>query len=151
KVTDVTTSKQTEVSEKGKELLSDKQEVKKVYDIKLLQDGKEVQPDETLKIKIPYTEEMANAILVRQKKDGTYEKLNVSIENGYLVYESDELGIVAIIADKENPDKEVQGSYYPGSNTGGALTGDTTSIWYELSICFTALGCILFILSKKRS
>ncbi|MCI9313295.1 MAG: hypothetical protein HFE68_08075, partial [Erysipelotrichaceae bacterium] len=99
-------------------------------------------------IKIPITEGMINAILVRQNKDGTYEKLNASIENGYLVYESDELGIVAIIADKKNPDKEVQGSYYPGNSVGGALTGDTSNPLLYMGIGFSSLSLLFFLLYK---
>ncbi|MCI8541623.1 MAG: hypothetical protein HFE67_08975, partial [Erysipelotrichaceae bacterium] len=148
KVTDVTVNQKADVINGMGESLLSQQEVKQVFEIKLLENGKEVQPDGTLKIKIPITEGMINAILVRQNKDGTYEKLNASIENGYLVYESDELGIVAIIADKKNPDKEVQGSYYPGNSVGGALTGDTSNPLLYMGIGFSSLSLLFFLLYK---
>ena len=148
KVTDVTVNQKAGVINGMGESLLSQQEVKQVFEIKLLENGKEIQPDGTLKIKIPITEEMVNAILVKQNKDGTYEKLNASIENGYLVYESDELGIVAIIADKNDPQKEVEGNYYPGANTGGALTGDTSNPLLCMGITFSSLSLLFFLLYK---
>ncbi|MCI8541611.1 MAG: hypothetical protein HFE67_08910, partial [Erysipelotrichaceae bacterium] len=150
KVTDVTVNQKADVINGMGESLLSQQEVKQVFEIKLLENGKEIQPDGTLKIRIPFTEAMVNAILVKQNKDGTYEKLNVSIENGYLVYESDELGIVAIIADKSDPQKEVEGSYYPGANTGGALTGDTSNPLLYVGIGFSSLGLLFYLLYKHK-
>ena len=54
----------------------------------------------------------------------TYEKIEYKIEDGYLIYETDELGIVSIIGDKES-NTSVMGTYTP--NIGGAITGDETN------------------------
>ena len=52
KVTDITKDKQTEVSEKAKDLIGE-QSVIQVFDVKLLENGKEIEPDGILKVKIP--------------------------------------------------------------------------------------------------
>ncbi|MCI8541262.1 MAG: hypothetical protein HFE67_07090, partial [Erysipelotrichaceae bacterium] len=72
-------------------------------------------------------------------------RIEAQIEDGYLVYESDELGIVAVIADE----KEVAGSYYPGANTGGALTGDTNNPLLYMGIGCTSLGILFFLISDS--
>ena len=41
-----------------------------------------------------------------------------------------------------NDDTDVKGSYYPGDNVGGAITGDNTNLSAYVVICF----CTLFIL-----
>lgn len=149
KVTDVTVDKKADVMNAMGEQLAKEQEVKIVYDVKLLENGEEIQPDGILRIKIPLPDGMINAKLIKQNADGSYEKLNASIENGYLVYESDELGIVAIIADKE-PEKEVAGEYYPGANTGGALTGDTSNSLLYMGIGFSSLSVLFFLIYKHK-
>ncbi|MCI8540302.1 MAG: hypothetical protein HFE67_02125, partial [Erysipelotrichaceae bacterium] len=49
--------------------------------------------------------------------------------------------------DKE-PNGEVQGSYYPGANVGGALTGDTSDVWYLFSQCLFSLALISWLIFK---
>lgn len=49
KVENVTDTKQLEITNDAKEYIEETQEVKKVYDVKLLKDGVEVQSDGTLK------------------------------------------------------------------------------------------------------
>ncbi len=128
KVEDVTDTKQTEITTDAKEFIEEKQEVKKVYDVKLLKDGVEVKPDGMLKVKIPY-EGINNPILIRKNTNGSYEKIHYTIEQGYLVYETEELGIVSIIGDKET-NTSVWEHIRP--NIGGALTGDETNILYTV-------------------
>ena len=53
KVTDVTVNQKADVINGMGESLLSQQEVKQVFEIKLLENGKEIQPDGTLKIKIP--------------------------------------------------------------------------------------------------
>lgn len=122
KVEDVTEREKEEVTSKVKEMIKD-QEVKKVFDVKLLKDNTEVQPDGELRVKIPY-QEIKNPILLRKNANGDYERVNFTIEDGYMIYETDELGIVSIIGDKET---SVMGTYTP--NVGGAITGDGTNIY----------------------
>ncbi len=40
-------------------------------------------------------------LFLLKNANGTYEKIEYKIEDGYLIYETDELGIVSIIGDKE--------------------------------------------------
>ncbi|MCI8541615.1 MAG: hypothetical protein HFE67_08935, partial [Erysipelotrichaceae bacterium] len=149
-VEDVTVNEKANVINKMGDQIAETQEVKKVYDVKLLEDGKDIQPEGTLKIKIPIDENMINAYLVKLNENGKYERIEAILENGYLVYESDELGIVSIIADivENEPSNEIKGSYYPGDNVGGALTGDTTDTMLYISIGWLSLGILLLILFK---
>ncbi len=61
-----------------KETIKETNEIKKVFDVKLLKDGVEVQPDGVLKVKIPY-EGITNPILIR-RLDGTYEKIEYKMK-----------------------------------------------------------------------
>ncbi len=146
KVEDVTDTKQSEITEDAKEFIEETQEVKKVYDVKLFKDDVEVQLDGTLKIKIPY-EGIKNPILIRKNANGSYEKINYTIENGYLIYETDELGIVSIIGNKEF-ETSVQGTYTP--NIGGALTGDETNIYLNLSMVLGSLTILIYLKRNKQ-
>ena len=145
KVEDVTDTKQSEITEDAKEFIEETQEVKKVYDVKLFKDDVEVQPDGTLKIKIPY-EGIKNPILIRKNANGEYERIEYKTEEGYLVYETDELGIVSIIGDKEF-ETSVKGTYTP--NIGGALTGDKTNIYLYVIYLIASILIIRFIHYKK--
>ena len=146
RVEDVTEDKQTEITASAKDIIEEKQEVKKVFDVKLFKDNIEVQPDGTLKIKIPY-DEVKNPVLIRKNANGTYEKVNFTIENGYLTYETDELGIVSIIGDKEF-ETSVQGTYTP--NVGGALTGDESNIYFNFIMVLVSLIGIMYLRRKKQ-
>ncbi len=147
KVIDVTAEKKEAVTSKAADLIKEGQEVKQVYEIKLLENGIEVKPDGIWKIRIPIADDIKNPTLIRQKKDGSYEKIDAIIEGGYLVYESDELGIVSIIGDLSS---EIQGSYYPGDNVGGALTGDTTNLTLYMVICLYSLVILLCVIHKHQ-
>ena len=146
KVEDVTNTKQTEITTDAKEFIEEKQEVKKVYDVKLLKDGVEVKPDGMIKVKIPY-EGINNPILIRKNNNGSYEKIHYTIEQGYLVYETEELGIVSIIGDKET-NTSVMGTYTP--NIGGALTGDETGIHLNLLLMFISFLVLMILKSNKQ-
>ncbi|MCI9313277.1 MAG: hypothetical protein HFE68_07985, partial [Erysipelotrichaceae bacterium] len=149
KVIDVTAYEKSNFINQAADFIQEQQEVKQVFEIKLLENGTEIQPDGTLKIRIPIKDSYINAHLVRQKADGTYEPIEAVMEDGYLVYESEELGIVAIIADES--EKQVAGSYYPGANTGGALTGDTSNplLYVGLGVGSFSILCFLFYKQRK--
>lgn len=100
KVDDVTETKREEVIKEASDEISETQEVKAVYDVKLLENDVEVQPDGTLKVRIPIPEGITNPKLLIKRSNGTYETVTVKEENGYLVYETNELGIVSVIGDK---------------------------------------------------
>lgn len=149
KVADVTAYEKAAVKNEAAELIEEEREVKIVYEIKLLKNGTEVTPEGTLKIRIPIPEGAKNAALIRRKKEGGYEQIKASIEEGYFVYESEELGIVAIIADKETKESDVKGNYYPGADSGGALTGDTTNPAIYIGMGCVSMGLICWILFKQ--
>ncbi|MCI9525244.1 MAG: hypothetical protein HFF01_09520, partial [Erysipelotrichaceae bacterium] len=145
KVEDVTEEYLDEIKEEMKEIIKETNEIKKVFDVKLLKDGVEIQPDGVLKVKIPY-DGITNPILIRRLLDGTYEKIEYKIEGGYLVYETDELGIVSLIGDKEF-NSSVQGTYTP--NIGGAITGDETDMYAYAGLVCIMLGFICYLINKK--
>ncbi|MCI8541043.1 MAG: hypothetical protein HFE67_05975, partial [Erysipelotrichaceae bacterium] len=49
------------------------------------------------------------------------------------------------------PNGEVQGSYYPGDNVGGALTGDTSNSLLYMSITFASFGILCFLWYKHKN
>ena len=49
------------------------------------------------------------------------------------------------------PNGEVQGSYYPGDNVGGALTGDTSNLLLYMSITFASFGILCFLWYKHKN
>ncbi len=146
RVEDVTEDKQTEITASAKDIIEEKQEVKKVFDVKLFKDNIEVQPDGTLKIKIP-CEDIKHPILIRKNASGNYERVEYTIEDGYMIYETDELGIVSIIGDKEF-ETSVQGTYTP--NVGGALTGDESNIYFNFIMVLVSLIGIMYLRRKKQ-
>ncbi|MCI9312756.1 MAG: hypothetical protein HFE68_05260 [Erysipelotrichaceae bacterium] len=151
KVIDVTVEKKDEVTKIADQLIGSTQKVQRVFDVKLLQDGKEVEPDGTLKIRIPISDDFVNAFLIRRNQDGSYEKIHAYMENGYLVYESDQLGIIAMIADEKETHGDVQGSYFPGEQVGGSLTGDRTHVEsYGAIMMISILLCCLCMKQKQK-
>ncbi|MCI9313315.1 MAG: LPXTG cell wall anchor domain-containing protein, partial [Erysipelotrichaceae bacterium] len=48
------------------------------------------------------------------------------------------------------PNGEVQGSYYPGDNVGGALTGDTSNSLLYMGIGCGSIGILFFLLYKHK-
>ncbi len=145
KVEDVTEDKKEEIANDAKDFIKETNEVKKVFDVKLLKDGVEVQPDGILKVNIPY-DGIKNPILIKKNADGMYEKIEYKIEGNYLTYETDELGVVSIIGDKES-NTSVMGTYTP--NIGGAITGDETNTNLYIGISFITLGILSYLLFKR--
>ena len=151
KVTDITKDKQAEVSEKAKDLIGE-QRVIQVFDVKLLENGKEIEPDGILKVKIPVKANIQNPSLLILNENGEYEKVEATFEAGYLICETDRLGQFTIIGDigEQEPDTDVDGVYYPGTNVGGALTGDTTNIMMYVGLGCISVGLMLFIVFKRK-
>ncbi len=149
KVNDVTAYQKAKMQEKAKEFIEEAQEIKQIFEIKLYQNGVEIEPKEKLRIRIPIQEGIEHPKLIRKKADGTYEQIAARIEERFFVYESDTLGIVAIIADKEESNMDIKGNYYPGGNSGGALTGDTTDTMLLISMLVTSLITMILMVLKK--
>ncbi len=98
KVTDITKDKQSEVGEKAKDLIGE-QSVIQVFDVKLLENGIEIEPDGILKVKIPVKSNIQNPSLLILNEAGEYEKVEAVFEDGYLIYETDRLGQFTVIGD----------------------------------------------------
>ena len=70
-------------------------------------------------------------------------------QNAQSPYEYDTMEIPDL-NDPQNSDTDVKGSYYPGDNVGGAMTGDSTNVMlYITSIAF-AVGLIAYLIYKKQ-
>ncbi len=152
KVTDITKDKKAEVTEKAKDLMKD-QRVIQVFDVKLLKNGTEIQPEGILKVKLPVKSNIKNPGLLILNENGGYEKVNATFEDGYLIYETNQLGQFTIIGDvdeQEPIDTDVKGAYYPGANMGGALTGDTTNMMMYMGLGCISIGMMLLILYKRK-
>lgn len=156
KVTDITKDKQSEVGEKAKDLIGE-HSVIQVFDVKLLENGKEIEPDGILKVKIPVKSNIQNPSLLILNEAGEYEKVEAVFEDGYLIYETDRLGQFTVIGDiTDQEPTDVGGSYYPGDNAGGAqnvggaLTGDTTNMMIYMGLGCMSIGMMLFIVFKRK-
>lgn len=156
KVTDITKDKQSEVGEKAKDLIGE-QSVIQVFGVKLLENGKEIEPDGILKVKIPVKSNIQNPSLLILNEAGEYEKVEAAFEDGYLIYETDRLGQFTVIGDiTDQEPTDVGGSYYPGDNAGGAqnvggaLTGDTTNMMIYMGLGCMSIGMMLFIVFKRK-
>jgi len=51
----------------------------------------------------------------------------------------------------DDPDANVQGSYYPGNNVGGASTGDSTNLMMYVGISLLSLGVAFLVIYKKKA
>jgi len=74
-------------------------------DITLRQNGKEIQPEETLEVSIPVPEGLAGNLcsVYRQEADSSRTNMNVEYKNGRLVFETDHLSVY-IVAEEGNKD-----------------------------------------------
>lgn len=176
KVDDVTSTKKEEVEKEASNEIKETQEIKAVYDVKLFENDVEVQPDGTLKVRIPIPDGISNPKLMIKKSDGSYEIISAKEENGYLIYETNELGIVSIVGDKEeitndpkptqdpepttsdpkqeNPKPTVQKDYTDtgiGKNMGGVLSGDSSNICIYSIGFLVSLASLISILYKRKS
>ena len=106
---------------------------------------------------------MKNRKLAVQQKDGSYKIILASIEGEYLVYETDFLGKISFIADKDevntggsttspidnNQEKSVQGVSIV---KGGAMTGDNTNLSYLIfAILSSIIVLMLLIVSRRKN
>lgn len=176
KVNDVTAAQKESITSAIKDQLRDDQEVKVVYDVTLFKDQVVTQPDGTLKVKIPIPEGMKHPKLLVKNAQGDYELVDAQIEDGYLVYETAYVGLVAIVDDKEVTDPTepitekdpaepiatnsgdaavdqttaVKGEYHLGANMGGALSGDVTSLVSYVSLFAGSFLILVFFLTKRH-
>lgn len=152
-------------------------EIKDILDVKLSDGTSIIQPDGSVKVRIPISDELAESNTVKvvvEQADGTYKEVEATIKDGYLEYETDYLGKVGIIADKDidadvtptptpepgtdkpdvsipdtKADTSVKGEYT--SNIGGAGTGigdEQQRFTYAIVLSILALGILSYYKKK---
>lgn len=153
--------------------------IKQVYEVSLLKDGIEVNADGQLSIKIPAIKGLKNPSLLIQLKDGSYKAIVAEEHDGYYVYESDYLGIVAILADvdetsstvdtatKPNTDpNKTKPSKIPDEHSGGAIqehpsnvkgsyqssvnSGDSTNSSIRIQCTLGSMIVVFLLLKRQR-
>lgn len=84
--------------EKTKIALQDESGQFTLFDISLLLDGAEIQPDGKITVSIPLPEgyDGAKCKVYRLEADGTLTEINTVFENGYLVFETDHFSLYAV-------------------------------------------------------
>lgn len=171
KVNDISSQLDEKVKSEIDKVAGDK-EIKKVYDVDYIESNTSKQPDGSVKVKIPVDESIKNPSILVEKEDGTFEEVKATKKDGYYVFETEYLGKVCVIADKENteptptpdagtsntqdPSTSVNGNYVNNAQTGtqgvgGAYTGDETNVYgYIRSIAFALCISWLAYVSYKR-
>ena len=94
------------------------------YDITLTKDGEAVQPDNTVTVKIPCTNE--NAKVYRFEADGTMTDMNAKYKDGYMVFTTDHFSIYVLAEPNVKTGATVSGtitSYVDDSDVTIKLTG----------------------------
>lgn len=167
KVKDVTDSVDDKVKDAIGKVVGDK-DIDNIFDVSLWNGNTQVQPDGTLRVKVPYDGTLKNPKVIVELADGTFKEVDAKIEDGYLVYDSNYLGRIAIVEDTSTidpipdnkepipdvtdktpqPDTSVKGAY---SSIGGALTGDETSILIPLLLCVSFVGGIFTLIFVNRN
>ena len=51
---------------------------------------------------------------------------------------------------KDDDDSDVKGSYYPGKDVGGAMTGDSTNVMLYICLIVCSIGAITYLIYKNR-
>lgn len=173
KVNDITKDLNEETRNSIIEITGAKSEVRQVFDVSLMDGEKVIQPNGSILVRIPIDISIKNPRVLLRNEDGDFKEVNVTLENGYYVFETDYLGMVSIVGDKEeqtqpvptpNPDtpKEptvpkqpssdsstsVKGAY-TNNGIGGANTGDSSVMMTLLCASFSSLAVIVFIGGKR--
>ena len=104
-------------------------------------------------------------INIDEDKDGIPDKNIVEItewkpnhnvsKDGKVIYDTMEINKQEEPNDKptmpnQNIDTDVKGSYYPGDNVGGAITGDTTDTMLYVSMMMFMIGVINYLLYRYK-
>lgn len=129
--------------------------LKVVYEVTLLENNVKIQPTNELLISIPYPSGVVNPKIFVEQKGGSYQEVNAKETNGNLEYTASYLGKVSVFADPDDkpstsvPSTSVLGNY--NSGTGGAETGDSTSIGLYIVLGgFSLLGIYIQVRKKNN-
>lgn len=142
KVIDIT--KQTESEHSNILTTVTKGKVEKVYEIQMLVNGKETEPEGKIEVSIPCDTEQ-KVHLMKKNKDGTWTEISYERKGNYLVFITDTLGSYSIVTETSNT--SVQGTYTP--NVGGANTG-YRPIFSSYLFYFLISFIVLCLLLKKH-
>lgn len=111
-----------------------------VYDITLTKDGKAVQPNGKVTVKIPVSAELGKkANVYRQETNGKYTNMKASYKDGFMVFETEHFSTYVVTT--ENLDKAVTNTSVKSPNTGASSI---------MLAAVAASGAVLTLLKKKR-
>lgn len=128
KVEDQTKEKADQIQSELSDKLSDTQMVEQVYRISIINEfGEETPVQDVLKVRIPMQKDVRNPIIYLTKKNGSFVKVDGSVEDGYFVFETDELGLLSIIANREDSDMNDQNPLPPNDDADTPKDADKPS------------------------
>ena len=135
-----------ELYDKVKEALKDGKFT--LYDLYLLENNLEVQPDGTITVSIPVSDgyDGTKCNVYRVNEDGSVTEITAALKDGKLVFETDQMGAFAIYqpaaVEPTNSDRN-------GGTTDSPQTGDSSNValWFAMSLLSLAA---LTVLSRKK-
>lgn len=80
------------------------EQVSKLYDITLVEEGEAVQPEGGVKVKIPATEQAYK--VYRVEEDGTLTDMNAVYEDGFMVFTTEHFSLYVVTEEVEQPQFE---------------------------------------------
>lgn len=121
---------------------------KLVYDIALLKDGKTIQPNGKVTVKIPVAAELGkNAKVYREEADGKLTDMKAVYADGYMTFKTDHFSVYVIKSDKSVEETaNNKETTKPDSNKKSPNTGVSTIALAIL--CATGAGAVLI---KKKN
>ncbi|WP_028042086.1 YDG domain-containing protein [Candidatus Stoquefichus massiliensis] len=144
-VKDITEQFPTTLKQTISQSLNNNVELKDIYDISLLLDGKVIQPDGKIRIRIPLTIEQQlyqNIHLYYISDSGEMTEIEYMRDDNVIIFETDHLSYYAIIADKINLSDE-------SKDNQSVVTADQSDI-LGLEILLVVSVYLLVILRKKK-
>lgn len=126
------------VNRRVQQVISDSYGVVASYDVTLLVNGEETQPDGTIEIGLPIPVEYENAMLhiVHVLEDGNIELYETRRSGGIAYAKVDHLSVYSIAAPVEFEEEKTQFPWLP--------------VVYSLAVGMTGLGCFLIYKAKKE-
>ncbi len=98
------------------------EKVNKLYDITLVEDGEAIQPDGTVKVKIPAVDETSK--VYRVEEDGTLTDMNAVYEDGFMVFTTEHFSLYVVTEKAEEPGEDNPGEDNPGEDKPQYEIGD---------------------------
>lgn len=126
------------VSRRVKQVISESYGVVAGYDVTLLADGEEIQPDGTIEIGLPIPVEYENAMIyiVHVQEDGNIELYETRRSGGVAYAKVDHLSVYAITAPVEFEEEKASFPWLP--------------VMYTIAVGLTGAGCFMIYRAKKE-